>query len=204
MISAVAPRYGGPSSAVRGMSRAMVAAGAQVTVATTDADGPGRLTVPHDAPVIEDGIEFRYFRSQLTNSWHFSAGLTRWLSRAIAGFDVVEVHGLFTYSTIPGCRFAAREGVPYVVRPLGTLGAWSLAQRAWKKRPYYALIERRNLAQAAAIHVTAPSEAEEARVLGFGDKAHIIPLGVDVVESVPRRTTRGDGPVQLLFLSRIH
>ena len=204
VISSVAPRYGGPSAAVRGMSRAMAAQGARVTVATTDADGPGRLTVPLGVPVVEDGVEFRYFRSWLTDSWHFSAGLTRWLARAVAGFDVVEVHGLFTYTTIPGCRLAARSGVPYVVRPLGTLGAWSLAQRSWKKRPYYALFERRNLARASAIHVTAPSEAEEARVLGFGEKAHVIPLGVDVIESPAPRATPGDGAVRLLFLSRIH
>jgi glycosyltransferase involved in cell wall biosynthesis len=114
----------------------------------------------------------------------------------------VEVHALFTYTTIPGCRFARRAGVPYVLRPLGTLGGWSLAQRAWKKRPYYAMIERSHLAHAAAIHVTAQSEAAEVRALGFGDNARVIPLGVELGTST-RRAVAGDS-LRMLFLSRVH
>jgi glycosyltransferase involved in cell wall biosynthesis len=112
------------------------------------------------------------------------------------------VHALFTYTTIPGCRFAARAGVPYVLRPLGTLGGWSLAQRAWKKRPYYAMIERPHLARAAAIHVTAESEAAEVSALGFGEKARIIPLGVELGTS--RRREGSAASLRMLFLSRIH
>ena len=203
VISSVAPRYGGPSAAVRGMAGALAALGAEVTVATTDADGPDRSAPAYDVPVVENGAEFRYFRrASWSEGWHFSLGLTRWLSRSISRYDVVEVHALFTYTTIPGCRFARRAGVPYVLRPLGTLGGWSLAQRAWKKRPYYAMIERSHLAHAAAIHVTAASEAEEVSALGFGERARIIPLGVELAASGGR--ARSGDSLRMLFLSRIH
>jgi len=204
VISTVAPRYGGPSAAVRGMASALTALGADVTVATTDADGSGRLAPAYGQPVIENGTTFRYFRrAAWSRSWHFSWGLTRWLARSIADFDVVEVHALFSYPTIPASRFAARSGVPYVVRPLGTLSQWSLEQRAWKKRPYYALFERSNLERSAAIHVTAESEAVELRALGFDAKVRVIPLGVEV-RPVARTRADPSRPLRLLFLSRVH
>jgi len=43
VIPAIAPRYGGPSTAVIQMSRALAAAGAEVHLASTDADGSERL-----------------------------------------------------------------------------------------------------------------------------------------------------------------
>lgn len=204
VVSTVAPRYGGPSAAVRGMSSALADLGAEVTVVGTDADGPGRLACDYHAAVRQGGADYRFFRrASWSVGWHFSFDLTRWLARHVRDFDVVEVHALFTYTTIPGSRLAARVGVPYIVRPLGTLGGWSLAQRAWKKRPYYELIEKRNLARAAAIHVTADSEAAEVAALGFGDKARVIPLGVDVTPAAPVRAPHGP-PLRLLFLSRLH
>lgn len=186
------------------MATALAGLGADVTVVATDADGPGRMPCNYDGPVREGGADYRYFRrASWSVGWHFSLDLTRWLARNIGNFDVVEVHALFTYTTIPGSRLAARAGIPYVVRPLGTLGAWSLAQRAWKKRPYYELIEKRNLERASAIHVTADSEAAEVAALGFGDKARVIPLGVDVAAIAPVHGATS-GALRLLFLSRLH
>lgn len=186
------------------MASALTALGVEVTVATTDADGPGRLAPAYGRAVIENGTTFRYFRrASWSASWHFSWGLTRWLARSVANFDVVEIHALFSYPTIPASRFAARSGIPYVLRPLGTLSTWSLEQHAWKKRPYYAMLERSNLARSAAIHVTADSEAVELRALGFGAKVRVIPLGVEVRPIV---RTLADPPraMRLLFLSRVH
>jgi len=186
------------------MASALSALGADVTVATTDADGAGRLAPAYGRPVIENGTTFRYFRrASWSASWHFSWGLTRWLARSIKEFDVVEAHALFSYPTIPASRFAAWSGVPYVLRPLGTLSKWSLEQHAWKKRPYYAMIERPNLARAAAIHVTAESEAVELRALGFGAEVRVIPLGVEV-QPISRTLAHAPRAMRLLFLSRVH
>ena len=115
------------------------------------------------------------------------------------------MHALFSYATIPGCRAAAHAPVPYVLRPLGTLSGWSLSHRRWKKRPYYALLERSHLDMAAAIHVTSDAEAEDLASLGYGDRTRVIPLGVDVGDRPPVRTRpEADQPLQLLFLSRLH
>lgn len=204
VIPSIAARYGGPSAAVRGMARAVAALGSSVTVATTNADGPAAADVPLDRVALEDGVHYRYFARSIPGEWKFSWSLTRWLFAHVSEFDVVHVHSLFSYATIPACRAAERAGVPYVLRPLGTLGAHSLSLRAWKKRPYLALVERRHLNHAAAIHVTSQAEAEALDALGYGSRACIVPLGVDVVEpaeSAPRLPL--EGPLRLLFLSRL-
>ena len=117
VIPAVANRYGGPSTALRGMTAALAARGADVTVATTDADGPERLDVPLGRPVDDGGVEYRYFRRSLPGEYKYSWPLTRWLMREAGAFDVVHVHALFSYSTAAAARIAARKTWSPVDRP---------------------------------------------------------------------------------------
>jgi len=207
VIPSAAPTDGGPNLAVRAIARGLVARGVDVTVVTTNADGVRSLPVPLETPVIDEGVVYRYFARTVPGSWKFSWPLTRWLWANAGSYDVVHVHALFSYATIPGCRAAAHAPVPYVLRPLGTLSDWSLGHRRWKKKPYYALLERSHLAMASAIHVTSDAEAEDVARLGYGDRARVIPLGVDVDERLwvdaPRRAAV-DRPLRLLFLSRLH
>jgi glycosyltransferase involved in cell wall biosynthesis len=176
-----------------------------VTVATTNAAGSSALDVPLVTPVIDDGVVYHYFSRTVPGSWKFSWPLTRWLFAHARRYDVVHVHALFSYATIPGCRAAARAPVPYVLRPLGTLSEWSLARRSWKKRPYYALLERSHLESAAAIHVTSDAEAADIERLGFGNRVAVIPLGVDVAAEPPQRQpVVPNAPLRVLFLSRLH
>lgn len=204
VIPSVALRDGGPAVAVRAMAAAIARTGVDVTVATTDADGPDRLDVPLDRAVDTDGVAYRYFPRSVRGDWKFSWPLTRWLADHARDFDVMTVHALFSYATIAACRGARIGGVPYIIRPLGTLNGFSLRHKAWKKGPYYRMVERRHLEGAAAIHATSRAEAEEIARLGFGDRTHIIELGVEPGPE-PDRRARGPGePLRILFLSRLH
>ena len=202
VIPGVAPRDGGPSVAIHAMARGVAALGADVAVVTTNADGDGELPVPVDRDVIEASVTYRYFRRSLNGDWKFSLPLAAWLRHNVRRFDVVHVHALFSYATIPACRLAARAGVPFILRPLGTLDPWSLRQKRWKKTPYLRLVERRHLADAAAIHVTSPQEAEAVAALGFGSKTRLIPLGAEL--GPERAAPRTAPPLRVLYLSRIH
>lgn len=202
VIAGVAPCDGGPSVAIHAIARGLTKLGADVTVATTNADGRGELTVPVDREVITGGVRYQYFRRTLNGDWKFSLPLTSWLSRNIHRFDIVHVHGLFSYATIPACRLAARAAVPFILRPLGTLDPWSLQQKAWKKRPYLRLVERRHLSDAAAIHVTSPQEADAVAALGYGAKTWLVPLGAEL--PAERTGPRLTGPFRILYLSRLH
>jgi glycosyltransferase involved in cell wall biosynthesis len=204
VIPSAAPVDGGPNLAVRALAEGLAGRGVGVTIATTNAAGDGTLDVPLDTPVIDSGVVYRFFARTVPGSWKFSWPLTRWLWSNARRYDVVHVHALFSYATIPGCRAAAHAPVPYVLRPLGTLSEWSLRHRAWKKRPYYTLLERSHLEGAAAIHVTSVAEAGDVARLGFGDRARVIPLGVSVGEHRIGRQPASGRPLRLLFLSRLH
>jgi len=204
VIPSAAPVDGGPNLAVRALARGLAARGVDVTVATTNAAGGDTLDVPLDVAVIDDGVAYRYFPRSVPGAWKFSWPLTRWLWSNAATYDVVHVHALFSYATIPACRAAAHAPVPYVLRPLGTLSEWSLGHRRWKKRPYYALLERSHLEAASAIHATSDAEASDVARLGFGARARVIPLGVDVDRRPRTRDALQQRPLRLLFLSRLH
>ena len=203
VIPGLSPKDGGPTTALHRMAAASAERGIQVVVATSDDDAGGRLDVPLGPAIVQHGVQYRYFRRSLPGSWKPSWGLTRWLARNIGSFDVVHVHALFSYSTIAACRLAFRAGVPVVLRPLGTATRWSLSHQRWKKRPYFALIERSHLARAHAIHATSNAERDDLAALGFGARAVVIPLGVDGIAGSSDRSSAG-APLRVLFLSRLH
>jgi glycosyltransferase involved in cell wall biosynthesis len=122
----------------------------------------------------------RYFARQ-SRFYTFSWPLTRWLARHTGDYDLVHVHALFSYSSTAAALFARRRQVPYVVRPLGTLNRWGMAnRRPWLKIASFHLIERRILAGAAAIHFTSEAERIEAGDLGVDGHSAIIALGIDL------------------------
>jgi glycosyltransferase involved in cell wall biosynthesis len=187
---------------MRTMSRALSQAGLEVHVATTDDNGPDRLRVPHGVPQPEDGATFWYFPRQ-TRFYTFSWPLTRWLARHVREFDVVHIHALFSYAALPAALLAHRAGVPYIVRPLGTLNRWGIEnRRRWLKRLSFRILESRILAGAAGIHYTSEQELLEASELGISGNPLIIPNAVDlpVRETYSPRTQNGRKVI--LFLSR--
>ena len=203
VIPGLSPKDGGPTTALHRMAAATATLGVEVSVVTSDDDAGGRLDVPLGIPIRTNGVEYRYFARSLPGSWKPSWGLTRWLATNVSRFEVVHVHALFSYATIPGCRLAFRAGVPVVLRPLGTATPWSLAHHGWKKRPYFSLIERGHLRKAAAIHTTSEAERSDIAALGFGANAVVIPLGVDLVERPTHSATKPE-LLRVLFLSRLH
>lgn len=121
VIPVVAPRYGGPSHTIFGMCKALVRQGQQVTLFTTNHDGPDDLDVPLDRPVEIDGVEVRYFQVQPPRSYHFSLPLARALEKEVKRFDIVHIHSVFNWPITPASFFCRRDRVPYIVRPCGIL-----------------------------------------------------------------------------------
>jgi glycosyltransferase involved in cell wall biosynthesis len=204
VIPSIDARDGGPSVAVRAMARVLSGLGVDVTVATTVECAAPAAALPTEASLHDGGVEYRCFGRSLPGNWKFSWPLTKWLFSNTTRFDVLHVHALFSYATIPACRAARRTRVPYVLGPLGTLDPWSLRYRGWKKRPYLRLIERPHLGSAAAIHVTSRMEADGVAALGYAHLTHVIPLGVDAPAQRHRPAERSSDSLRLLFLSRLH
>lgn len=201
VIPSVGPQRGGPSVLMRTLARALSQTGMEVHVATTDDNGPGRLPVPLGVPQQEDGATFWYFPRQ-TRFYTFSWPLTRWLARHVREFDLVHIHALFSYAALPAALLAHRSGVPYIVRPLGTLNRWGIEnRRPWLKKLSFRILESRILASAAGVHYTCEQELVEAGELGVSAHPIVIPNAVELParESRPRRHDRK----VVLFLSRI-
>ena len=186
------------------MTESLAARGVDVEVATTNRDGPARLDVALGQAVRRGNVLYRFFATVPSGEWKLSLPLAQWLKASARNYDLVHVHGMFCFSTIPACRTARSSGVPYVLRPLGTLTAASLSFRSWKKRPYFALVERSHLECAAAIHVTSPQEEDAVRALGYGDRARLVPLGIDPPVVVREAERDASATIRFLFLGRLH
>lgn len=204
MIPAVAARYGGPSVAVVRMCAALRHAGVSSDLVATDADGPGRLAVEVGSETTFEGSRAFFFPRLASESLKFSPALASWLAEHVAGYDVVEVHGVFSHATLAAARASRRNGVPYVVRPLGQLDPWSLSQGRVRKGLFLAVAGRRALEGAAGIHWTAEEERQLAPAAVSSQRGFVIPLGVE------EELFEADGepsPVRgrsVLFLSRLH
>jgi glycosyltransferase involved in cell wall biosynthesis len=193
-------RYGGPIVSVLELSRAASAAGAKIDVATTNADGPEDLAVPTDRWVQLDRLRVRYFRRWPRVGYAFSTDLARFLSAHVKDYDVVHVTSTFSFPALAAGRAARAAGIPYIVSPRGSLQGWSLAQKRWKKFPYWVALEKPHLARAAAIHATAEIEERDVKALLPGARVVLVPNGVEVAlpPTLPRR------PHTIVFLGRIH
>jgi glycosyltransferase involved in cell wall biosynthesis len=211
VIPAVAPRYGGPSTAIWPMTSALrELGGVDVEIATTDADGAGgRITaanLPHAAGVVH------LFRRTMGERLKYSREMASWLAAHAADYDLIQTHSTWNYPTSATCRAARRVGVPYIIRPCGMLSDYTWQKSRWKKRAYWWLRERRNMRHAAAFHVTSDDERQEVLRLGVTAPVEVISLGIGAdawntpVESEWLRSQcpqAGSRPI-LLFLSRLH
>ena len=180
-----AVRYGGPIFAVHALCAALAKLGCEVTVFTTNVDGPGESPVPLDVPVSMDGVKVCYFPSPWLRRLYYSPAMARALHEECGSFDAVHLHSVFLWPSWAAARAATRAGVPYLLSPRGMLVQDLIARKsALLKRAWIALIERRNIEQAAGIHVTSRVEALELQRFGFALPAlHEVPNGVDAEEN---------------------
>lgn len=204
VIPAVAPRYGGPSVAVIRMCGALREAGVDAVLAATDADGAGRLPVEIGRETVFEGLPAFFFARLASESVKASPGLAHWLRRNVESFDVVHVHGVFAHATLAAARSARRAGVPYLIRPLGQLDPWSLAQGRLRKRLFLGLAGRRAIEAASRIQWTTEDERRLAPREVSRRPGVVIPLGVDEdlfggPAEPPATRSR-----TVLFLSRLH
>jgi glycosyltransferase involved in cell wall biosynthesis len=161
-----ATRYGGPIYSVHGLARAQAALGHDVHVLTTSVDGPGDSQVPHQVPVLRDGVNVHYFRSRWLRRLYYAPLMRPWLRAQIHTFDVVHIHAVFLWPNWVAARAAENANVPYVVAPRGMLVPELFAAKSgFIKRLWLRFIERRTLRNAARFHATAELEINDARRL---------------------------------------
>ncbi len=201
--------HGGPSRAIRVIEHALIDQGISVETIATDDDGHGkRVQRVYGQPLTEEGTIRRYFRKWF-DFYIVAPGMLVWLLRNVHRYDVVHVHAQFSFASLAGTWAARRAGVPYIIRPLGTLSRYSLqSRRPWVKKLSLLLFEKRLLRDAAAVHFTSELEKSEALALGVPLRARVIPLAVEGGPSPSRTTVERHFPALInsevvLYLSRI-
>ena len=212
VIPAVAARYGGPSHAVFGMCRALNERGIDTIIATTDADGPGRLPVALGEPHPYNGISTIFFRRQWSEAFKYSKPMARWLDGHVREFDIVHIHAVFSHVCLAAAQTCAKHDVPYIVRPLGSLDPWSLRRKRLRKRLLLRAAAARALKGAAFIHYTTEEERRVAEIGLMIAPGVVVPLGVDpeLLEDRDRGNAGAEGspsvtgPPYVLALGRIH
>ena len=202
VIPSVAERSGGPATAIIPMCRALMREGIEVLLATTDAG----LREDRNGDVFEyKGVTARLFRSQLGESFKYSRPMASWLDANIKNFALAHIHAVFNHSSVAAARACRNAGVPYVVRPLGTLDAWSMTQKSLRKRLFWQVSGKAMLERAAAVHYT--SEAEKLSTEGRLRLNHgrVIALGIEASSSkVADQLPELVGESYVLVLSRLH
>lgn len=181
--------YGGPARSLPSLCRALVGAGAQVSVFTTDANGAERLDVATDRPVELGGVSVRYFRRLWGRHFFYSPGLARAIREQLANFDLLHCYAIWTYPSLVAASACSAGRVPRIESLRGALMPWCLHHNYWKKAPYLALIERSRLNRAAAIHCTDEIEKQSLEELGLKAPAFVVPNPVEWAEfqDLPRK-----------------
>jgi glycosyltransferase involved in cell wall biosynthesis len=212
-IPSLAVRHGGPPKAVTELCRELARRGEEVAIYTTNIDGRGRLHVPFNRPLrMADHLEVRYFRVVLPGLFGFSPDFARTLRATIKDYDIVHIHSLYRFTSTVAARYSRDTGVPYIVRPHGTLDPFIFCRHRRMKWIYEAMFERRNLEAASAVHFTAVEEMKLAQSSGIRFRGVVVPLGVNVdpggkernAEGLNQRWPETRGRKTILYLGRLN
>lgn len=206
VIPSLSASHGGPSQALPVMARSLAATGVEVDVVTTDDDGPGQRMpgVSLGTWQAEPGWRRMLFPKQ-TEFYKVSLPLWRWLRTHARDYDVIHIHAVFSFATLAAGWAAWLAGVPFIVRPLGTLNTWGMKnRRRLLKALSFRLLDKPVLDRAAVIHCTSTQEIQEAAPLGIRAAFHLLPLGFEL--SPPAMSTEAgtEGGEVILYLSRLH
>jgi glycosyltransferase involved in cell wall biosynthesis len=207
VIPSVSPLDGGPSAAISLIERGLSRAGINTITLTTD---HGITDSRSDQSNSSSAYPcYRIYAHKRFGPYKVAPGMLPWLFSNISAFDVVHIHALFSFAPTMAAWAARWHGVPYIIRPLGTLSQYGMSLRRRRlKRASVALIERPILTHAAAVHFTARSEFEEAKELGIRFRGVVIPIGLEPTLNPTGTDLRLAHPQLagrsiVLFLSRI-
>src|SRR6478672_9281659 len=153
--------YGGPPRSILALCRAQRAAGVDVRVVTTTADGDGELREEITSHGDYDGIPVRYCGRAWPRSIFYAPSLPAILATELKDDAVLHIHGLWNAAVWSAAAAARQQQRPYVLSPRGMLAPAALAHDRWRKRLVYHLPDRRVIRDAARLHATSRIEFDE-------------------------------------------
>ncbi len=162
------------------MCRALREQGVDVLLATTNADLNGEAEGSLEGITLYREVPTIFFEKQWGKSFKYSRPLAHWLGQNVSEYDLVHIHAVFNHACIAAARAAQRRQVPYVIRPLGTLGPWAMSQKPLRKRLFWHGGISDLVRGAAAIHYTSRAEQQAVETSLRLDRGFVAPLGVEM------------------------
>jgi glycosyltransferase involved in cell wall biosynthesis len=202
---APAHAFGGSVTVAETLVREVVAAGHDVTVATTDVLSE-RERIALEAPAVPAGATVVRFPNlshrAAVGSLYLPRGLRAWVRANVGGFDLALLLDFYSAVSVSTARAASRAGVPFALQPLGTLSPATERGRSLPKRAWLAAFGRRTLREASALVYS--SEHERADFLAAGAPAGALremPLPLELPS--PHGTPRASEPTAC-YVGRLH
>ncbi|WP_163710550.1 glycosyltransferase [Mangrovibacterium lignilyticum] len=152
---------------------------------------------------VDLSVDTTYLNLGLKNITNWGSDFHRFLSKTKP--DLVHINGIWTPQNWIFQKIAQNLNITVVLSPHGMLEPYILERNPVKKKIALALYQNRAIKKADFLHVTAESELQQIRILGYDQTAKIIPNGIDISEVHKKPFgIRKKEPFQILFLSRIH
>jgi glycosyltransferase involved in cell wall biosynthesis len=181
-IGLIAPgiprRATGPAFWIKELAAGLCAAGCEVTVIAGDVPrGSGK---PEPIVPLDPRAKVVLFpaRSHLEWRFHYNPSLRRWLEDNVAGLDVVDIQGIWSFVTAAAARICIRVGVPYILTPHGQMAVWDWRKKSWQKRAFFWLMIRTVWRAAAAVRFTSHGEMQRLQI-GHTARAAVIPYWIN-------------------------
>ena len=207
VIPSIDPKYGGPSKAVLDIAEACSRDGLNVSIAF--GHRPDELPFIKETEIQLERIKFYPFLYSFPERYSASRDLGVWLQESVIDFDLVHIHSIFSLTSLRAGRIAAAQGVPYIVRPAGSLDRFDLQKKRWLKDAIARWTVRRLLQDAVAIHCTSMKEEYGLDTFGVNVPVKVLPLPVMASHEAGdgsifrRRYGFAETDFVWLFLSRI-
>lgn len=203
VVPDLCPATGGPVTTVLGLARTLAQVGHCVGIVATDFGAPEASWL--------DGVEARLFPCRY-GPRRWSPELWGFLTREVSRWDIVSIHTLWQFPTFAAGVTCRRAGQRHVVTPHGMLDAWSLGQKAWRKRLYLAAVEGRTLRGADGLQASSEGERRKSRLERWNRAVFVVPWGLPeaAYSGLPesgafrQRFPELDGKRLALFLGRLH
>ncbi|MCB0640641.1 MAG: glycosyltransferase [Phaeodactylibacter sp.] len=198
--------YGGPTVSVSRLCESQAAEGATIHVFTTTANGTEELQVPIGKRQVIEGVQVWYFRRWTKDHTHFSPALLWKVFRYSRHYDRVHIHSWWNFVAVFAVLMCWLRGVRPVLSTRGMLSRYSFEQQHRGAKKWLHRLLGNWLLSKTVLHGTTRKEIEEAQLIRPNWPHFIAPNIVPLppISAIPDRPRRKDGPLQLVYLSRIH
>ena len=179
VVASVDERMGGSTRAPLTIAEHLRRFGVESHVAATTqpTDALGYLGVEYPE------VHVHLFPTTLPKHNFRSPQLHSWLRKHARSFDLVDIHGVWSFPPLYAGIQASRANRPYLVRPHGSLEPYDIQKHYWQKQVYGRIVVKPWLQRSAGMLLATRREAQCAVSYGASPRRHVVPLPAQIVES---------------------